>query len=461
MSELAETLYSTPEMAAVWSDGAFVRGMLAFEAALARAEAHAGVIPLAAAEAIGAACAGASGAHGGGEPFDAAAILRAAAHAGSPAIPLVQALTARIAEPARGYVHWGATSQDAIDTALVLQMRRGLDLLRDGLLTLGASCAALADAHRQTVLAGRTLLQQAVPIPFGLKAARWLALVTRQAERVASLRARISVVQLGGAAGTLAALGTAGPRVTALLAAELGLTVPDLPWHAERDRVAEVAAGLGIVAGAMAKIAGDLVLLAQTEVGEVVEAAAEGKGGSSAMPQKRNPADAIAARAAAALALGVVPVLLDAQAAQEHERAAGAWQAEWAALPDLFRYTAGAVARTGTAVAGMTIDADRMRTNLMRAGGLSLAEALSMALAPYLGRDEAQRVVRDVAGRVAASSGDSLEQAARADARIRAHLTDAQIAAALDPLAYLGSSDTYIDRALDGFRALQTNNEAT
>jgi 3-carboxy-cis,cis-muconate cycloisomerase len=332
VTELAEALYVAPEMAAIWSGEALVRGMLAFEAALARAEARAGVIPPEAAAAIGAACKGAA--------FDTAAILREAAVAGTPAIPLVRLLTERVRDTAGGYVHWGATSQDAMDTALVLQMRAGLDWLRGRLLALGDACAVHAEAHRATLMVGRTLLQQALPITFGLKAARWLALATRQAERLGELCERVSVVQLGGAAGTLAALGGAGPRVTELLAEELGLAAPELPWHAERDRVAEVAAELGVVAGAMAKLAGDVVLLAQTEVGEVAEAPAEGKGGSSALPQKRNPVDAVAARAAARLALGVVPVLLGAMA-QEHERAAGAWQAEWAALPDLFGYTSG------------------------------------------------------------------------------------------------------------------------
>src|SRR5579872_3899057 len=244
---LGDALFTAPEMAAIWSDVAFVGGMLAFEAALARAEAAAGVIPSKAAASIAAACAGAS--------FDVPAIFREAAGAGTPAIPLVRLLTERVGREWGGYVHWGATSQDAIDTTLVLQMRDGLNLLTHRLLDVGTLCAALAERHRRTLMAGRTLLQQAVPIPFGLKAARWLAPATRQARHLAELRTRISVVQLGGAAGTLAALGPDGSRVTELLAAELGLAAPDLPWHAERDRVAEVAAGVGVVAGAMAKIA--------------------------------------------------------------------------------------------------------------------------------------------------------------------------------------------------------------
>jgi len=256
---------------------------------------------------------------------------------------LVRLLTARVAAEGRDFVHWGATSQDAIDTATVLQMRDGLLLLEGDLFRLGAACAALADGRRRTLMAGRTLLQQALPIPFGLKAARWLGLVTRQVRALRDQRWALAL-QFGGASGTLAALGDQGLRVAELLAAELALALPDLPWHAERDRVAGIAAAVGVTAGAMAKVAQDVVLLAQTEVGEAAEARAPGKGGSSAMPQKRNPVDATLALAAARLAVGQVPVILAAMT-QEHERAVGGWQAEWAAIPDLFRFAGGAAAR--------------------------------------------------------------------------------------------------------------------
>lgn len=455
MTELAGAMFTTPEMAAVWSGEAQVRRMLAFEAALARAEAGAGVIPVEAAEAIAAACQDAG-------TLDVAALYREAATAGTPVIPLVRLLRERVGGAARGYVHWGATSQDALDTALALAMREGLGLLIGRLLDVGEVCAGLAEGHRRTLMAGRTLLQQAVPIPFGLKAARWLGLATRQARRLGELREQVGVAQLGGAAGTLASLGAAevGVRVTELLAAELGLMVPELPWHAERDRVAEVAAGLGVVAGGMAKIAGDVILLAQTEVGEVAEGSAPGKGGSSAMPQKRNPVDATMAAAAARLAVGCVPVVLGAMA-QEHERAAGGWQAEWAAVPELFRYTAGAVERVRAALAGLEVDAERMRANLEAGGGLVMAEALALALAPRLGREAAARVVREVgeAGSGQAGSG-GLREAARRDERVRAVLTEEELERALDPAGYLGSSDVYIDRALAEYRALRAEARA-
>ncbi|MGH2514962.1 MAG: lyase family protein, partial [Ktedonobacterales bacterium] len=239
----------------------------------------------------------------------------------------------------------------------------------------------------------------------------------------------------------------------ALLAAELGLMVPDLPWHTERDRVAEVAAGVGIVAGAMAKIANDLLLLAQTEVGEVAEARAPGKGGSSAMPQKRNPVDATLALAAARLALGEVPVVLGAMV-QAHERAAGEWQAEWDAVPRLFCLSASAVERIHGALAGLEIDAARMRTNLDASGGVLHSEALSMALAIHVGRTEAQRIVRDTLD-TATSLGIAFQQAARDATSVRALLALDEIERVFDPNTYLGSSDLYIDRALKNFRALQ------
>src|SRR6266849_10152079 len=270
MPEPSDLLFSTPGMAAAFSPEAHVRGMLAFEAALARAEARAGIIPQEAATVITANCRE--------ELFDVAALYREAAVAGTPAIPLVRMLTAREEGDAQKFVHWGATSQDAIDTALMLQMRDGLDILVDGLLGVCTVCERLAEQHRHTLMAGRTLLQQAVPITFGLKAARWLALAVRQVYALRERRERSLAVQLGGAAGTLASLGDNGLQVVDLLADELGLPVPDLPWHSERDRIAEIAGTLGVVAGAMAKIAGDVVLLAQTEVGEVSEGIAPGKG---------------------------------------------------------------------------------------------------------------------------------------------------------------------------------------
>jgi 3-carboxy-cis,cis-muconate cycloisomerase len=441
--EATDALFSTPAMMDVWSGAARVRGMLAFEAALARAEARAGVIPTAAAEAIAAAC--------GRDDFDVTAIFHEAAESGTPVIPLVRQLTARVAGEGRDYVHWGATSQDALDTALALAMGQAFDLLARDLMDVGESCARLADRHRRTVMVGRTLLQPAVPITFGLKAARWLALVTRQMRRLREVGERVAVVQLGGAAGTLAALGVAGQAVTAGLAEELGLGVPDLPWHAERDRVAEAAAVLGVLAGGMAKIATDLVLLAQGEVGEATDGT-PGKGASSAMPQKRNPVDATLALAAARLAIGVVPVVLGAMA-QEHERAAGAWQAEWEAVPAVFRHTAGAVAHVRASLRNLDVDAARMRANLDATNGAIMAETLALALSARIGSPEARAIVRELASS-ARARGTNLHEAARNDERVRAALSADAVDRAFDPTMYLGSNDWYIDRALADYRAL-------
>lgn len=432
-----------PEIAAIFSQEAHLRALLAFEAALARAQARAGLVPEEAARAIVAACRLEDG--------DVAAIAAEAARAGTPVVPLVRMLRARTGGAAAGYIHFGATSQDAIDTAFALQAREGLRWLDARLAALGDSCAVLAERHRRTLMAGRTLLQQALPISFGLKAARWLALVTRQRQRLHAARDEACVLQFGGAVGTLAAFGTAGPRVTALLAEEVGLTAPDLPWHAERDRIAALAAALGITAGAMAKIAGDLVLLAQSEVDEVAEGEAPGKGISSAMPQKQNPVDAVFAIAAAKPAANEAAFLLT-NLMHEHERAAGAWQAEWEVLPRLFCYTVAAVDRVCDAVGGLRVDAARMRAALDSNDAI-MAEALAVALAPGMGLPAAQEIVAGLC-REARARCRSLREVALEDERVRVHLSAADVERALQPENYLGSAETFIDRALAGHRAL-------
>ncbi len=438
-------LFSTPSMSAVFSYEAHVQAMLSFEAALARSEARVGILSQEDATRIEAACRV--------ERFDVVALYREALMAGTPAIPLVHMLTAQVEGDAKKYVHWGATSQDAIDTALMLQMRDGVDLLIEELDGLCEACARLAEQHRRTLMIGRTLLQQAVPITFGLKAARWLSLALRQIQVLSQHRKGSLAVQLGGAAGTLASLGQDGLRIAELLAEELGLPAPDIPWHTERDRVAGIAASLGVVAGAMSKIADDIVLLAQTEVGEVTEGAAPGKGGSSAMPQKHNPVDATNALASARLAIGEVPVLLSAMA-QEHERAVGGWQAEWVAIPNLFRFTASAVEHVRLAVSGLQVDAQRMSANLTMTNGLVMAESLTMALAQHMGKSDAQSIVQAMCAQ-AVKSGSSLRQVAEAEARVRDVLSTEEIDSALDPASYLGSTDTFIDRSLASYREVQ------
>src|SRR5918999_5849730 len=393
------------EVRELFSPGSLIGSMLRFEAALARADARAGVIPAPAAEAIAAACRP--------ETFDARAVWREGEAAGTPAIPLVKLLTGFVQSEARGWVHLGATSQDVMDTAMVIQARSALDVLGSELRGLAGGCAQLAERYAAAPAPGRTLLQHAVPVTFGLKAARWLTVVSRRSRSLARLRDGLPL-QFGGAAGTLAQLGADGTRVAALLGEELGLPVPELPWHAERDRIAELGAALGITAGAMTKIAGDIVLLAQTEVGEVAEGHDEGAGTSSAMPQKRNPVRAVAAVAAARLALGSVTVLLHA-GGQEHERAAGAWQAEWEALPEAFGHTARAVAAVRSSVEGLRVDEDRMQRNLGAAGGAIMAEALVTALIPSLGRDVAYALVGEVTAGSARDGADLVDVAVKDD----------------------------------------------
>lgn len=444
MPDPINSLFSTSQMSTALSSESHVRCMLLFEAALARAEASAGIIPQEAALAITAACRI--------DLFDVPALYREAAQAGTPAIPLVRMLTSHVSGDAQKFVHWGATSQDAIDTALMLQIRDGLDLLITDLLSLCKSCAHLAEQYHHTPMVGRTLLQQALPITFGLKAARWLALATRQVRSLRERHDHSLAVQFGGAAGTLASLGNNGLLVAELLAQELHLPLPDLPWHTERDRVAQIATTLGVLAGAMAKIANDIALLTQNEVGEVSEGAAPGKGGSSAMPQKHNPVDATMAIASARLAVGLVPVILSAMT-QEHERAVGGWQAEWAALPALFRYTACTVERVRAAVTTLQVDPARMSANLALTGGLVMSESLTMTLAPHIGRPAAFRIVQSFCTQVMEKKGD-LRQLALKDAQISTILSQKEIEQALDPIAYLGSTDSFIQRALTTYHNL-------
>lgn len=437
-------MFTTKEMSAIFSRESRVQRMLDFEAALAQAEARAGIIPEPAAAAIADKCKA--------ELFELSELFDEAAHAGTLAIPLVRTLSQVVEGEAGRFVHWGATSQDAMDTGLILQVREALEALIGELLALGTECASLAERHRATPMVGRTLLQHAAPITFGLKAAHWLSLTTAQTRRLRDLRGEVLVVQLGGASGTLASLEDKGVRVSELLAEELDLAVPDLPWHTDRDRLAAIAGALGVVAGAMAKIASDIVLQMQTEVAEVSESLETSKGGSSTMPHKRNPVDATAAIASARLALGIVPVVLSSMI-QEHERAAGSWQAEWIAMPDLFLFTAGSVAGVRSALDGLEVDGERMRANLEASGGQVMAEALSMALATHIGRPDAHRIVAD-ASRRAIEQGEDLRSVVADDDQVREHLSADALARIFDPTAYLGSTDEFIRRAVDSFRAV-------
>ena len=364
-------IFTTPAMAAAVSDAAWLRAMVEFEAALARAEGRLGVIPAAAAEAIATACAGAD--------LDIDAIGRQAAASGTPVVPMLEAVRALLPAEAAGHLHRGATSQDVLDTAMMLVVRHGLELLAADVDGVAEAAAQLARQHGGTLMAARTLLQQAAPTTFGLKAAGWLGATMEAADGLAEYRRSRPAVELGGAAGTLAELAPGGPAVVQELAGELGLAAPLLPWHTARARVAELGAVLAVMAGTMAKIALDVVLMAQSEVGEVAEPAGAGRGVSSSMPHKRNPALSVAALACARGVRAQAGLLLETMA-QPHERAIGEWQSEWAAVSEALRLSAGAVARMREVLEGLEVHPDRMRANL-EAGGEQLSEAGAGAIA--------------------------------------------------------------------------------
>jgi 3-carboxy-cis,cis-muconate cycloisomerase len=444
MAILSELL-GDPAMESLFDDDAQLRALLDFEAALGRAEAAAAVIPPAAAEAISRVAAAMR--------FDEAArseLAAGAARSGNLAIPLVEALTSAVAavdaEAAR-WVHWGATSQDAIDTGLVLQLRRAMARLDGELRAFERSLAEMARAHRRTILAGRSWLQHALPTSFGLKVAGWLDAVHRDRLRLARVAGSARVLQLGGAVGTLASLGSAGPAVVQALARELDLALADTTWHALRDRLVEVGCALGMLGGTLGKIARDLSLLLQTDVGELTLVTAHGEGDSSTMPQKKNPVACAVALHAATRAPGLVATLLAAMP-QEHERGLGGWHAEWETVPELFRLVAGSLRHLATMLPKLRVDAARMTANLGITHGLVMAESVSMDLAKVLGRAAAHARVA-AASRQATLAGTSLRQALAADDEVTRALPAETLDRALDPQQYLGSAEAQIDAVLE------------
>jgi 3-carboxy-cis,cis-muconate cycloisomerase len=447
-ARLTGLICGTQEMNDVWSPRATLQRMLDVEAALARASAAHGVIPHSAVAAIEATCRA--------DRLDADSLARDAALGGNLAIPLVKQLTARVKDvdaEASKYVHWGATSQDIIDTATVLQLRDTLNLLERGLDRTCTAIAAQARTHRATPMIGRTWLQQALPITLGLKFAQWLDALLRHRERLAELRARALVLQFGGAAGTLASLRDAAPAVTQALAQELELAVPALPWHTQRDRIAEAAALFGMLIGTLGKIARDISLQMQTELGELGEPAAAGKGGSSTMPHKRNPVGCAAVLTAAARAPGLVATVFGGMV-QEHERALGGWQAEWDALPDLARLAGGALAHIEQIAAGLEVNLARLATNLDATHGLILGEAVMLALGDRIGRLDAHHLVEH-ASKDAVKSGRTLFEVLAADPAVTRHLPVEQLQRLLDPAQYVGQAQAFVDAvlSLDGARA--------
>lgn len=438
MSEtLLSTTFSTAAMDTATADSAWLQAMLDFETALATTQADANLIPRAAADAINA-C-------GQIAAYDVAAIGQQAVKGGNPAIPLVAALTSKLPAHARGHVHYGATSQDVIDTATMRVLKRALPLIVDDLEHIENACARHADQHRATLMPGRTLLQQGPPISFGLKAAGWLVAIRRARHDLQAVMASELAVQFGGAVGTLAPLGEHGVTIMQALATRLDLAAPLLPWHGHRNRLLRIGSALAIAASALGKIALDTALLMQTEVGEVIDPNA---GGSSAMPHKRNPVAATLTLAATRRAHGLVAELFTASL-HEHERAIGAWHAEWQPLFDCLRVVAAAAQHTRTLTTALQVDASRMQANLEQTRGVTLAEAAKSLLAPHIGRDAAHaRVAKACAAALA--QGTPLVAILAADNAVTAHVDAATLRQALQPHNYTGSAERFIDRALAG-----------
>jgi len=444
----------------VADDAAWLRGMLAAESALARALERAGLAPAGAGATVTAAAARTA-------DFDIAELSQSSALTGNPVPGLARALTRLVPDPAaKAAVHNGATSQDIMDTAAMLLARDAIDAVTDSLSGAAAAAAQLADAHRGTLMIGRTLLQQAVPVTFGVVAAGWLAGLDGALDGLASVRETRLAVQFGGAAGTLASLGPSGAQVKSLMAAELGLLDPPLPWHTERLRIIDVAVAMTRVTAALSKIARDVTLLAQTEIAEVSEGAgadagrtgssAPRRGGSSAMPNKNNPVAAVAILGCARQAGGLLATLV-ASAEQEHQRAAGAWHAEWQPFSHLLQLAVSAAAWARDLLANLTVDTGRMAANLAATGGLPMAERVTALLRDSLGAPQAHDLVAAAAAR-AVADGVPLREALQTTPDVagqlgQAGITAAEIDQALDPAAYLGASDAFITAALAAHHA--------
>jgi 3-carboxy-cis,cis-muconate cycloisomerase len=435
-ARLIESLATTELLAELFSDQSVLQALLDFEVALARAEARVGIVPHGAAESIAAVAKA--------EMFDLAALSREMLRAGTPGIPLVKALTEQVrakdAEAAR-YVHWGATSQDVADTALVLLLKRAKPVLNEDISRLEQALRRLSEEHRSTVMLGRTLMQGAPPVTFGLKAAGWLGAVCRGRERLDLSFAEVLIVQFGGASGTLASLGEQGIAVSQALARELGLACPEAPWHAHRDRLANLLCDCAVLTGSLGKIARDITLLMQSEVAEVSEPGGDGRGGSSTMPQKRNPIGSALTLAAAHRVPGEVAAFLSAMV-QEHERGVGGWQAEWPIVASVIQSTGLAVASMAEAAEGLSVDAVRMRANIDAAHGVIFAERAVMLLASRLGRDVAHRLLGE-ATRKSVAQGMHLSAVLSEMPEVTSQIEPSTLRQLELPEQYLGSAEAF------------------
>ena len=437
-STLFGDVFSTAAMRSVWSDENRVAQYLAFEAALAKVQGVFGVIPAEAAAEIERVC------HI--DSIDMTLLKAQTERAGTPIVGLVAQINDLCRDGLGQYSHWGATTQDVTDTATVLQIAAALALVDADLQAIGDGLAVLARTHRDTPMAGRTKLQQAVPVTFGFKMAGLLAAVQRHRERLVQLRPRVLQLEFAGAAGTLASLQDAAMQIQEALAAELGLARPLIAWHTQRDTIAEVGAWLGLVGGTLGKLAMDVKLLMQTEVGEVFEPTAPGRGSSSTMPHKRNPVACNVIHAAISVVRQHAASLLEAMVG-DHERSTGPWEIEWIVLPEAFCLLAGALAQSRALVEGLEVDADRMRANLDMTHGLVVAEAVMMGLAPAMGREHAHQRVSDLC-RAAIEQRRPLLDLLAGDAEIAAHATRDRLSAMCDPAGYLGQSGVMVDRVL-------------
>ena len=437
-SAIFRDIFTTAEMREVFSDERRTAYYLEIEAALARVQGRLGIIPPQAAREIEAQCRV--------ENIDFARLKQQTERIGYPILGVVQQIVALCKDGLGEWCHWGATTQDITDTATVMQIRAALDLVEQDMEAIAAALADLARRYRDTPMAGRSNLQQAVPITFGYKMATMLAAMQRHRERLAEMRKRVLVGEFAGAAGTLSSLGKDGLRVQEGLMTELKLGQPEIAWHTVRDRIGEVGCFLGLVTGTLGKLSMDVKLLMQTEVAEVFEPFHEGRGSSSTMPQKRNPVASLYIHANAAVVRQHVAALLEAAVA-DHERSTGPWQIEWIVLPEIFLLAAGCLRQTRGLMSGLIVDAERMRANLDLTRGMVVSEAVMMGLGPHLGRQRAHDLVYDICREVARSGQPMVDLLAK-DAEISRHMSRADLEKLVDPANYLGLAGEMVDRVL-------------
>ena len=441
-SSLLGNFFGSEAMRQVFSDENRIRKYLDFEAALAKVQGRLGIIPPDAATEIAANCVL--------DRIDLQKLGAQTERLGSPVLGLVQQLAASCKDGLGEYCHWGATTQDVTDTATILQVREALDLVAADLAAMSTSLADLARRHRDTPMAGRSYLQHAVPITFGFKLAALLSAIERHRQRLSELSPRVLVGEFAGAAGTLASLPSGALETQAALMTALGLGQPDIAWHSHRDRIAEVGCFLGLVTGTLAKLATDVKLMMQTEVGEAFEGAAPGRGTSSTMPQKRNPVSCVYIQACASVVRQHVAALLEAMVS-DHERATGAWQIEWISLPDAFVLTAGALTHARSLAASLEVDAERMRANLDLTHGLIVSEAVMMGLAPHLGRGQAHDLVQALCLK-ALEQRRALFDVLAETPQVTRHVAGEDLRKLCDPACYLGLSGEMVDRVLAKLR---------